>query len=115
MQFPRLEPCAHSAPKKAHRCPIKERRLMPKRSTGVANERANGGAGKGKPGGNQDSAAGRGGHREEAMTGENPNRDIAGKKRSPNDPSAKNHEHQRPPKQRLLRERGAAEHGSGVK
>ena len=46
--------------------------------------------------------------------GEDPNRDIARKKYSPDDPSAKNRDHQRPPKQPLLRERGAAEHGSGV-
>jgi hypothetical protein len=49
------------------------------------------------------------------VAGENPNRDIARKERSPDDPSAKNPEHQRPPKQSLLRERGGAEHGSGVK
>jgi hypothetical protein len=87
---------------------------MPKRSTGVANERANAGASEREPCRYQDSAARRGGHHKKAVTGEDPNCDIARKKRSPDEPGAKNREHHRPPKQRLLRESGTAEHGSGV-
>jgi hypothetical protein len=48
------------------------------------------------------------------MARENPKRDIARKKRSSDNPSAKNHEHQRPPKQPLLRERDTPKHGGSV-
>ena len=48
------------------------------------------------------------------MARESPNGDIARKKCGAYNPGDKNREHQRPPQQPLLRERGAAEHGGGV-